>query len=227
MERSHEELPLALGSAVHRQTVHPPLTTPDKTSERPLIGVPLVLSPWVDDEALSIEDVVEEPHPPPPVSLSQHLTLPPPLLAEPSVSVHFPVQSLFQQSLITGQSSEVVGVFGPAHLTLRDLLPQLPGEEAEVVLGELDLKCQPWTWCVYDLLLDGPCLPWPHLKLVQQSIEVVAVAKLPQGRQYLLFHHLGPEPQSGGHGAYSEVVGRDVKGREEVHLCLPVALASP
>ena len=51
--------------------------------------------PRADNEALSIEDVVEEAYPPPPLSRLQLLAVVPPLLLEAWVGVHAPVQGLW------------------------------------------------------------------------------------------------------------------------------------
>jgi len=62
------------------------------TSERPAVSLSLVLPARLYNVALSVEDVVEEPHPLPPLPLFLHPTLPPPVLLEAAINIVFPLQ---------------------------------------------------------------------------------------------------------------------------------------
>ena len=56
-----------------------------------IIWFPLVAASWLDYKALTIEDMIEQPHHPPPVSLRQYLTLSPPLTAKVGIHIYVPV----------------------------------------------------------------------------------------------------------------------------------------
>ena len=63
------------------------------TGKRLVVSISLILPPRSYDIAFSIENVVEQPHSPPPLPLLLHPTLPPPTLLETRVNIVFPLES--------------------------------------------------------------------------------------------------------------------------------------
>jgi len=68
------------------------------------------------------------------------------VLLETAINIVFPLQRFFEQCLLGIQSPEVVGRAGGGEVVRWDLLPELPGQQVEVILRKLDFKCWPGTW---------------------------------------------------------------------------------